>query len=1133
MHPTPMPQDEFIRLEALRNLHVLDTMPEAAFDALVQTAATICGTPVSLVSLIDADRQWFKANKGLEGVTETPRDISFCTHAIGQQDIYEVQDALQNPLFANNPLVTQSPFIRFYAGAPIRLSNGAAVGTLCIIDQKPGHLTDQQKDLLRHLATVAASLLEGRRAMREQEQLLAERQQAEQALEQERQRLTYALDSARAGTWEWNPQTGETRFNAQWAHMLGMTLDEVLAMSSRAWDDLIHPDDMPHVITEIEKHLAGKTDTYQCEFRIHHKEGRWIWVLDQGQVMSWTPDGRPEWMYGIQQNITDRRHQEDALRKSQTFLDRTGRLASVGGWEFDAQSYELIWSDETCRLHGVEPGYQPILDEAIDFFEPKARPVFRQALENSLMTGEGWDLELPMLPINGKPMWARVVGSVEYDEDKRTRVVGAFQDVTDRVMQRQDIEEARDRIRLATDSGQIGIWEFDLATESVIWDHWVYRLFGVTEQPGMSADDHWRQRLHPDDLPKIEKEKFDAIAEGRDLDSEFRVIWPDGSLHHIRTRARSYRDAEGNIVRLIGANWDVTDLRQLASELATQHELLRVTLQSIADAVITTDVHQNIRWLNPVAEQLTGWSNQEAEGQPLDHVFKIANEKTRQPIANPVAICLAQGQQVGSSHHHAMLISRFGAEFGIEDSASPIRTESGDLLGVVLVFRDVTEQRRLSSEMTFRATHDPLTGLINRTEFESTLQQFLSRAQEEHSEHALMYIDLDQFKLVNDACGHAVGDLLLQQVSKLLEDTIRSRDILARLGGDEFAVILEYCPAEQAQRVAQQICDRMEKFRFIHDQHRFRIGTSIGLVPIDDRWLSIATLLQAADTSCYAAKEAGRNRVHVWFDSDQQLQSRHGEMQWATRIEQALDEDRFVLMAQRIEPLHCESQGIHAEVLLRLVDTDGKLILPGAFFPAAERFHLTSRIDRWVLAHALAWLRSVKHLDSIDMISVNLSGQSVGDRAFHHLANEMLHEAGPDLCKRLCFEITETAAITNLADAAHFIKHARSLNVRIALDDFGAGASSFGYLKMLTIDYLKIDGQFIRNLENDALDDVTVHCFVQVASTIGVKTVAEFVDKAATLSRLKEIGVDYAQGFLLHKPEPIHALLKPWKRPEV
>jgi diguanylate cyclase (GGDEF)-like protein len=447
------------------------------------------------------------------------------------------------------------------------------------------------------------------------------------------------------------------------------------------------------------------------------------------------------------------------------------------------------------------------------------------------------------------------------------------------------------------------------------------------------------------------------------------------------------------------------------------------------------------------------------------------------------------------------------------------------VLGFVLVFHDVTEQRRLSGEMSYRATHDALTGLVNRSEFETRLRLLLQKVREDQTGHALMYIDLDQFKLVNDSCGHSVGDQMLQQAAKLFGESIRGRDTLARLGGDEFAIILEHCSMEHAQRVAQQICDSLHQFRFVHDGRSFRTGASIGLVPIDSRSSSAAAVMQAGDTTCYAAKEAGRNRVRVWFDTDTGIRKRHGEMQWAMRIEHALDENRFVLHAQRIRRLDEGTSHLRAEVLLRMVDEDGSLVLPGAFLPAAERFHLASRIDRWVLQAALNWLKALPHPTSMHLLCVNLSGQSIGDRAFHRYAMDVLASAGPTICHRVCLEITETAAVMNMADAVLFIQHVRALGVQVALDDFGSGASSFGYLKSLTVDYLKIDGQFIRHLLDDPLDQAAVRCFVEVARVTGLKTVAEFVDQPRILAKVREMGIDYAQGFLVHRPAPIDHLL--------
>ncbi len=1109
MLTAPMPLDEPERQRALDHLDVLDSAPEREFDALVATAALVCGVPISLISLIDHDRQWFKAKVGLTGVSETPRDLAFCAHAILQDGLFEVPDALADPRFADNPLVAAAPDIRFYAGATLRLSDGAHVGTLCVIDRVPHQLNDQQREALRLLSVAAVQALESRRMAR--------------AFVASEARFRTLSDAAPLGVFATDAAGACTYSNARWQAMFGLSGAAALG---NGWTSALHPDDKAAVTAEWQRSAALKQD-FEWEFRVVRGDGT---VRDVRSVSRPVLDslGHVTSHVGSVQDITARKTQEERLRRNEELLNRTGALAQVGGWEFDIAGGHLQWSEQTCCIHGVAPDYQPRLAEAINFYAPEVRPLIEAAAAKAMIDGLGWDLELPLIQQGGQRIWVRAVGSAEFAGNQPVRLFGAFQDVTQRVMARQALEAAQQRVQLATESGGIGIWDWSVQNNALTWDAQMYALYGLPPGDGSDRYDLWTGHLHPDDRSRAVREVRDALGApdgGPDFSTEFRAVWPDGSVHHLRASARIMRDTGGQPLQMIGVNWDVTALRQLSAELAEKHELLRVTLQSIGDAVITTDAQSRVTWLNPAAERMTGWLSAEALRRPLAQVFHIVNEQTREPAENPVATCLQQGKMAGLAHH-TVLISRHGDEFGIEDSAAPICNPAGEILGVVLVFHDVTEQRRLSGEMSYRATHDALTGLVNRAEFETRLRRTLDKAHEERSEHALLYIDLDQFKLVNDACGHSVGDQLLQQVAKLLRDSVRARDTLARMGGDEFAVILEHCTADQAQRVSQQICDRMEVFRFLHDERRFRIGTSIGLVPLDNRWASTAAALQAADISCYAAKEAGRNRVHVWFDTDQAMRTRHGEMQWATRLEQALDENRFVLYAQKIEPLGAGPTGWHAEVLVRLRDTDGSLIPPGAFLPAAERFHMATRIDRWVLRHAVRQVQALPDLAALDTLCINLSGQSVGDRAFHRHALDALADAGPEVCRRICLEITETAAVTNLADAAVFIEQARALGIRIALDDFGAGASSFGYLKTLKVDLIKIDGSFIRNLIDDPLDDAAVRCFVDVARVVGVRTVAEFVDRPEVLQRVREIGIDYAQGFLLHKPEAIENLFR-------
>jgi diguanylate cyclase (GGDEF)-like protein/PAS domain S-box-containing protein len=1125
--------DEAERLAALRALEILDSAPEPAFDALVRAASLVCGAPIALISLIDADRQWFKANLGLPGVTETPRDLAFCAHAILGDDILEVADAAVDPRFADNPLVTGNPDIRFYAGAPLRLKDGSTVGTLCVIDRRARRLDDTQREILSSLALTASAMLEDRKTQSTVQKLLLDietnrdaRIQVEQILTQERQHQANILAATGVGTWEWHVPTGAMRFSDRWAAILGYTASELADVTVDFVRNALHPQDAVRRKAEIEAHFGGMSEYYESEVRLRHRAGHYVWVQSRGVMASRTAAGDPAWVSGTWQDISARKQQEAALRASEEFLEQTGRLAQVGGWALDIATGKLTWTAETYRIYGLPADTRPDVDAAIDFYAPEARPVIRSAVETAMVDGTGWDLELPFIRADGHRIWVRALGSVTFDEGKPVRLSGAFQDITRRVEERLALQAANERLALATDGGGVGIWDWDLITDRKVWSPQMHRLYGLACREGVMPHDVWQALIHPDDRERLVEAVQAALVGTRPYEVEFRAVLDDGTVRYLRGAGRVTRDAAGRAVRMIGVSWDITEQRRLAARLADQHEMLRVTLRSIGDGVITTDAAGMVTWLNPVAERLTGWTAEEAAGLPLAEVFNILNEDTREPVASPVDVCLAEGRVVGLANH-TLLLSREGGEYGIEDSAAPIRSEQGEVLGVVLVFHDVSEQRRLSGEMSYRASHDSLTGLVNRSEFETRLRWLLHMAHADQSENALLYIDLDEFKIINDTCGHAAGDQVLRQVARLLAEVVRASDTLARLGGDEFAIILDHCSAKQAFLLAQRICDRMESFRFTHEERRFRIGASIGLVPVDERWTTTEAIMQAADSSCYAAKEAGRNRVHCWFDSDRSMHARRGEMQWTERLEQALEENRFVLFAQRIQPLDHRHDGIHAEVLLRLMEKDGSLVAPGAFLPAAERYHLAPRIDRWVLQRALTWMQGLPAPlpGVVDTICVNLSGQSVGDRAFHNWAIELLTEAGARTRARLCLEITETAAITNLADAASFVGKVRALGVRVALDDFGSGAASFGYLKNLAVDFLKIDGQFIRDLINDRLDEAAVRCFADVARVAGLRTVAECVDDPDVLQQLRSMGVNFAQGYLIHRPAPIDELV--------
>jgi len=437
-----------------------------------------------------------------------------------------------------------------------------------------------------------------------------------------------------------------------------------------------------------------------------------------------------------------------------------------------------------------------------------------------------------------------------------------------------------------------------------------------------------------------------------------------------------------------------------------------------------------------------------------------------------------------------------------------------------------TRRAHRRAEQTIRhlAFHDSLTGLVNRYEFEALLKQALAELTTRSKQHALLYLDLDQFKLINDTSGHVAGDELLQQMATVLKANIRDSDTLARLGGDEFGILLPHCKLLRAQEIASQLLRAITEFRFVWSDKPFSISGSIGLVPLDDPHMPLVDVLRAADLACYAAKEKGRNRVHVYTVDDVDLAQRHGEMEWVTRLKRALEEDRFVLYRQHIVAVGGDSNGtFFEELLLRLRDEKGEIVPPGAFIPAAERYNLMPELDRWVVRNAVRYVAErIGGSGQSGMCFINLSGASLSDESFFSYVQEEIATVGlpPG---RLCFEITETTAISNMARAVSFIKSIRSAGCHFALDDFGSGLSSFSYLKAIPVDFLKIDGSFIKDVISDPMDLAIVESINRIGHVANLKTIAEHVENAETLEALKKIGVDYAQGFYVHRPTAIES----------
>jgi diguanylate cyclase (GGDEF)-like protein/PAS domain S-box-containing protein len=586
------------------------------------------------------------------------------------------------------------------------------------------------------------------------------------------------------------------------------------------------------------------------------------------------------------------------------------------------------------------------------------------------------------------------------------------------------------------------------------------------------------------------------------------------------SRAKARVDEHGRLLRLVGVELDITERKLYEEALFREKESAQITLQSIGDGVITTDANSTVDYINPVAEQLTGWRLEDAMGRPIEEIYRAFHEETCEPLENPLSVSIRRTRPI-KSVRPMLLIRRDGNELYVESTAAPIRDGAGAVSGGVLVFHDVTESRELNRRLSYHASHDLLTGLVNRREFESRVERALKSAKARESSYALCYLDIDQFKIINDTCGHSAGDVLLGQVGALLKSKVRWRDTLARLGGDEFGILLEACSLDEALRTAEIMREAVRNFRFTWEDRVFRLGASVGVVPIAAENEDVASILSAADSACAAAKEAGRNRVHSFAENDIELMRRRREMQWAARINSALEEGRFELYRMTIQPLQRPEPGQHYELLLRMRDESGRMVSPDNFIAAAERYGLTPAIDRWVIENALRWLVSeADEREKLAMCSINLSGQSFGDDKFLPFVIEQFQKSGIDASK-ICFEITETAAVASFSQANRFIQALKELGCRFALDDFGTGLSSFGYLKHFPVDFLKIDGSFVREILHDPIDREMVRSINEIGHLTGKKTIAEFAENAEIIQMLTSLGVDYAQGYGIAQPQRV------------
>lgn len=817
-----------------------------------------------------------------------------------------------------------------------------------------------------------------------------------EAIAESESRWAFALENGQQGVWDVDKLAGRLYTSPTWKRMLGYEPDDVSIDGGDAWLELMHPDDREAFVATNNAHERGETEWLEAEFRLRHKEGHWVWILDRGKTISRDAEGRP------------------------------------------------------------------------------------------------------------------------------LRIIGTHTDISRNKAAEREIQLLEERVRLAVEAGGIGLWSIDLATGVATWNG---ETFGrmATESDGRRSLE-WLRFVHLEDRATLSEMLHRAALDPEvRVNTTCRLLSPTRGLMHIRVLADQVTLSNGDRL-LLGTAWDISEQVSAAQALRDEKERLRTTLHAISDGVIATDGDARVTLINPAAQRMTGLSEAEASGHPIEEVFQAVHDDSGHPATSCVRQVLETGTPV--ERLGTQVIDVRGREIHyIREAAAPIVAGADGRVGAVLVFQDVSTERAMQRSLTHAATHDDLTGLANRRHFETRIQSMIAAARETDGRHGLLFVDLDRFKIVNDTAGHLAGDALLQEVARTMRSIVPISDCLARLGGDEFAVLIENCDRQFAAFVGEKLIAAIGAIRFTWEGKIYEVGASAGVSQVDATTASAEAVLAEADVACYAAKAAGRGRVSVFLQDTGEAQRHMSDFRMAARIRETIENDRFVLYAQEIRSIaEPDKPGRSLELLVRMLDECGSVLTPDAFIPAAERFELMGAIDRWVLAKVISdfgpAIMAVPDLH----VAVNLSANSLNDPTlWRYLAD--LFRTSRLLPSRVTLEITETAVINSFEVARDFIRDARGIGCRVSLDDFGSGLSSFTYLKSFDVDAIKIDGSFVHNMADSAYDRTVVRVINEIGRELGVDVIAERIEDQATLRELAKLGVPYGQGYLFNRPSDFHAVL--------
>ncbi|MEM7026709.1 MAG: EAL domain-containing protein [Pseudomonadota bacterium] len=806
----------------------------------------------------------------------------------------------------------------------------------------------------------------------------------------------------------------------------------------------------------------------------------------------------------------------ERLKQSEQQINEILWASNVGTWVYDLKTKSFRVNARWEEILSYEPGTLVLekFDDWKTLLHPDEKGSILKSMEDHSHRLKGaFEFEMRLKKQNKDWCWIKCRGRiVERDHDRKPlRMSGTISDISKRKQAEANMK-IRDR---SIENFNVGIIISDALTPDnpiIYCNEHIKTITGY--EPAELIGKNCRILQGNDHNQSALETIRTAMLNQGECHVQLRNYKKDGKLFWNDLKISPVFDEHENLTNYIAGVVDITDKKNTEERL----NILSRAMESSDTPVIIIDRNLMIEFVNPAFIDTLGYSEKSLIGRnhrvvKSSRVSDTQYEKLWQEVTD-------KGIWRGVFDNER----ENGEFFRDKCIISAVEDESGNVGHFVCIHEDVTNEYELNKQLSYDATHDKLTGLINRAEFERRATRLVESVVDKNEVHAMCFMDLDQFKIINDSCGHAAGDELLKQIGALLQSITRKRDTVARLGGDEFAVLMEFCSVEQAHRVSNDILNAVQDFTFIWDNRSFKLGISIGLVKIDNAVQTLKELLKQGDTACYMAKDLGRNRIHIYYTDDTKIVLREGQMQWVERIYKGLERDEFCFYAQ---PIMQTKTGIvdHYELLIRLLDEDNNAIPPGAFLPAAERYNIISRIDQWSIEHIVKILSVHKNfLDSLDCISINLSGQSLGDMAFIEQITTLFKRENVDTSK-LCFEITETSAISNLNAASDFIRQMQSLGCRFSLDDFGSGLSSFAYLKRLPVDFLKIDGQFVKDITKDKIDLAMVKSMKDISDVMNMQTIAEFVENDEILQLLKKIGVDYVQGYGIAKPKPLVEIL--------